>query len=1007
MIHLRHVLGSRFARCHCRRSIRANHRSSFDRLESRALFSADGFADWDAVALDEAAYDLGHILVRFQDIPRDQDLTEILPGSCLGSGFDLVPGLYQVELAPGTSVVDAVAAYQASPFVVYAQPDYHVRLEYTTNDPSFSDGDLWGLNNLGLSGSTADADIDAPEAWSITMGAPNVIVAVIDSGIDYRHPDLARNLWTNVAEVAGDGLDNDANGYIDDVHGFDFANWDGDPMDDDGHGTHVAGTIAALADNGRGVVGVSPNVQVMALKFLDASGEGYLSDAIAAINYAVSMGAQISNNSWGGGPFDRVLRDTIRNAGDGGHLFIAAAGNDDSDNDALPSYPASYRLENVISVAATNSNDRIASFSNWGATSVDLAAPGVGILSTTPGNTYATFNGTSMATPHVSGVAALLKSADPSLTTNEIKQRLLGGVDPIGQLSANRAKPTLTNGRLNAFNSLKPDLSWIGVSAAGTIEAGQPIAFSGQYRVSGSATGAFEIGYYRSTNAIFGDSDDVLLANQAVVAADGSVGVHQGSGPAFTITEPGHYYVFAALDTAAAVAEFAEDNNASLPIELSVSSVDDLPHNRAPVAIDQSITTSTNTALAGRLAATDLDGDDLTYTLVDAPAHGSVTVSLDGTFAYTPTTDYNGSDSFSFVANDGATDSTPATVSITIVDTFDSPLVKLENTTLVIEGSDGDDVVSVTGIGTGTGVYIVVTQHGTHNITGVTGNIIINLHGGHDRLAIDNAYVNGAIDIDTGDGLDTVILGSQDVVSTRTDLRVDLGTGNDTIEGKRLYIGANQIINGGDGDDRLIFDGFATPEFTLGTSAAGNASWISGNGNDTVHVVYAFIVGALTVDLGSGNDLLSVYGSAASGHVSFFGAGGSDDLVVDTNFFDADLLIDGEEHEDTILLANGLGTELVSINTRAGADRVVVRNQVAERLDIDTGSGSDSVEVRASAFDRFYALLGEDSDELTVYGNLSRFESDFDGALGDADQLFDLGNSFQANYAKRGFELFG
>jgi subtilisin family serine protease len=273
----------------------------------------------------------------------------------------------------------------------------------------------WGLNNTGQSGGKVDADIDAPEAWDITRGDGSVVVGVIDSGIDYNHPDLAGAIWTNPKEAI-DGVDNDGNGYVDDVRGWDFYSNDNNPMDDNGHGTHVAGTIAATAANGIGVAGVA-NAKVMALKFLGADGTGSTSAAIAAVNYATQMkkagvNIPLTNNSWGAGVGSTELYNAIRANADAGMLFVAAAGNGGSDqvgdnNDVTPNYPANYDVANVVSVAATDRLDNRGSFSNYGAVTVDLAAPGVTIASLAPNGGYVYMDGTSMASPHVAGAAAL------------------------------------------------------------------------------------------------------------------------------------------------------------------------------------------------------------------------------------------------------------------------------------------------------------------------------------------------------------------------------------------------------------------------------------------------------------------------------------------------------------------------------------------------------------------------------------------------------------------------
>jgi thermitase len=358
-----------------------------------------------------------------------------------------------VDLPEDLGVEEAVRRYEASPDVEYAEPDFLLQI-VAPNDPYYPR--LYGLNNTGQTGGTADADIDAPEAWSITTGDPNTVVAVIDEGVDTNHPDLQGNIWTNPDEVPGNATDDDGNGYVDDVHGYDFANddasvYDPNPISGKGdeHGTHVAGTIAAGGDNATGVVGVSWEARVMALKFLAPNG-GFTSDAIEAVNYAVANGARVSNNSWGGGVYSQALRDAIGRADASGHLIVTAAGNDGTNNATTPQYPCNYSNSNIICVAATDDSDALATFSNFGANTVDIAAPGVGILSTLPHNRYGSYSGTSMATPHVSGVAALLKSQNPRLTDSQLKARILQFAEPKNKLQGKVA----TGGRLNAEAAL-------------------------------------------------------------------------------------------------------------------------------------------------------------------------------------------------------------------------------------------------------------------------------------------------------------------------------------------------------------------------------------------------------------------------------------------------------------------------------------------------------------------------------------------------------------------------
>jgi subtilisin family serine protease len=380
----------------------------------------------------------------------------------------------------GISVKDAIALYSQDPSIEYIEPNYRISVEQTPNDPSFSE--LWGLHNTGQLGGTPDADIDAPEAWDIQTGDGSVIVGVIDTGVDYTHSDLMNNIWTNSGETPGNDIDDDSNGFVDDYYGWDFAYDDSDPFDGDGHGTHVSGTIAAEGDNGIGVVGVNWDAQIMPIKFLDDFGYGSNFDAIQSVEYAILMGADLTNNSWGGGGYSQGLYDAIAAAGAAGQLFIAAAGNDyGNNNDIYPHYPSSYDLDNIIAVAATDRYDDLSDFSNYGPTSVDLGAPGSEIYSTIPDGGYAYYDGTSMATPHVSGVAALVWAEYPDLTAAEVKEILLETTDPIPALEG----LTVSGGRLNAYNALIGDVPipnpaeihgkvWSDINGDGEPNTGEP-----------------------------------------------------------------------------------------------------------------------------------------------------------------------------------------------------------------------------------------------------------------------------------------------------------------------------------------------------------------------------------------------------------------------------------------------------------------------------------------------------------------------------------------------------
>ena len=385
-------------------------------------------------------------------------------------------------LDSNVSVKDALKKLRKNPAVLYAEPDYIVSASVTPDDSSYAS--LWGMNNTGQTGGVADADIDAPEAWDISTGSHDVVVGVIDTGVDHTHPDLIANIWTNPAEIAGDGIDNDGNGFIDDMHGISAITSIGDPMDDNGHGSHVSGTIGATGNNGLGVVGVNHNVSIIGCKFLDASGSGSLSDALTCIDYFVDLknngvNVRATNNSWGGGGFSQALSDAITSSEEANILFVAAAGNDAYDNDAQSSYPSGYPHDSVLAVASTTHTDDMSSFSQWGLTTVDLGAPGSDILSTVPGGGYASYSGTSMATPHVTGAAALAWSVNPELSAIEMKDLLMSSGDDNAALSGK----TASGKRLNVKNALDdadptPGFTLKPTPSSSTIVAGETATYS-------------------------------------------------------------------------------------------------------------------------------------------------------------------------------------------------------------------------------------------------------------------------------------------------------------------------------------------------------------------------------------------------------------------------------------------------------------------------------------------------------------------------------------------------
>lgn len=398
----------------------------------------------------------------------------------------------------GDDLLAVAKQLNARPDVEYVEANTILRVNARyPNDPSFSK--QYGMNNIGGTSGTLDADIDAPEAWDITTGSKNVVVGIIDTGVDYTHPDIAPNYWSNPGETGLDangldkrtnGIDDDANGYIDDFRGWDFANNDNDPIDDHDHGTHCAGVIGARGNDGVGVTGVNWDVSMVGIKFLTGSGSGTLEDAVKAIEYGTTLGLTLTSNSWGGGGYSETMFAAIQAANEKNVLFIAAAGNDGRDNDSSPSYPASYLVENVISVAASDFNDTKASFSNWGKQSVHVAAPGVDIFSTTKSGRYVAMSGTSMATPHVAGLAALIKAAYPSILGRDIKNRIFNSVDRI----AGWETLTASGGRVNALSALEVDtippsvVSGLTVSTAGTRSVTLSWAASGDDGHNGQAS---------------------------------------------------------------------------------------------------------------------------------------------------------------------------------------------------------------------------------------------------------------------------------------------------------------------------------------------------------------------------------------------------------------------------------------------------------------------------------------------------------------------------------------
>lgn len=431
------------------------------------------------------------VIVRFRPGTSLRTINRITDGlnDRLLDRFEFINGQAVIADEDGLSPETVAAEYRGLPEVEYAEPNFIIDLDpaesegaledegepadddppvvrrssgnathdgsgQQPNDPLFKE--QWSLLNTGQRAGKSGADVCATRAWAKTKGTRKIVVAVIDTGVDYNHQDLHNNIWTRPASLAPY---TDAElGAFDDRHGFDAADNDGDPMDDNGHGTHCAGIIGAEGDNNDGIAGVNWQVEIMGLKFLSRNGSGTTKDAIECINYVVArkkagVNVRIISASWGSTAHSRALGDAIKRAGEEGILFVAAAGNSSTDNDRQPHYPSNYQHPNVVSVAALTRLDVLARFSNYGAKTVHIAAPGAEIMSTWPRNEYEEHSGTSMATPVVSGVAALILSVSPDLSVTDLRQRLLESVDKLPSLDGKVS----SGGRVNAARAVNAE----------------------------------------------------------------------------------------------------------------------------------------------------------------------------------------------------------------------------------------------------------------------------------------------------------------------------------------------------------------------------------------------------------------------------------------------------------------------------------------------------------------------------------------------------------------------
>ena len=410
------------------------------------------------------------VMVRFRPGVKVSDIRKFAARSNdrLEDEIESVNGLVSIDDLDNADAETVAAQYRQMADVLYAEPVFEIKFDDPVqkspsdlpyrdtndnlpNDPQFAQ--QWALNNLGQDGGKSRADIDALKAWQKTHGSSEVVVAVLDSGVDYTHPDLVTNMWVrpdNIPQYTDDEL-----GAFDDRQGYDANVNAADPMDENGHGTHCSGIIGAEGNNNEGIAGINWNVEIMPLKFMGRGGFGTTKDAIEAINYAIDrkqkgVNVRVINASWGSTSKSKALEDSIRAAGENGILFVAAAGNATTDNDKRPHFPSNYDLPNVISVAALDRTDSLASFSNFGTKTVHIAAPGRDILSTWLNDEYREASGTSMAAPQVAGVAALILSSEPNLSVEKLRERLLKSVDKINSLTGKVAN----GGRLNAAKAL-------------------------------------------------------------------------------------------------------------------------------------------------------------------------------------------------------------------------------------------------------------------------------------------------------------------------------------------------------------------------------------------------------------------------------------------------------------------------------------------------------------------------------------------------------------------------
>ncbi len=812
------------------------------------------------------------LIVRFRDfvdVDQQHEIADELNGSIVRTLRHTNSAIIRI---PSQDSFNAAPRWSSHSLIEYAEPDSLGYMFVVPNDPSFDE--LWGLHNTGQSGGTADADIDAVEAWDLFTGSDTVVVAGFDSGVVVSHEDLAANIWVNPGEIAGDGIDNDGNGFVDDINGYDFVNNDNDPEDDHGHGTHTAGTFGAVTDNSIGVAGINWNLQVMANKIGNVNGP-LVSAIITAQDYVTTLKTQhginivASNHSYGTG-FSQAQSDSIQALTDAGILFVAAAGNNGTDNDVTAKYPAGYDNDRIIAVAATDHNDDIAGFSNFGLTSVDLGAPGVSILSTVPtGNVpmgdssgYNSSQGTSMAAPYVAGAVGFLAAFNPNATPDEIRQAILDGADPVTSLDG----LTVTGARLNLFESAKllapsveppppppaPEVEVVVVPKVVEILSGG----SGQDTLLGSDSFDQMNGGADSDVLKGRGGDDLLFGGGGNDAVWGGTGddVLQGQG---------------GIDSL-----FGEEGNDQLVWRLGDSS-DQLDGGAdADVVLVQGNNRNNHVDVQqnawSQLQVTDgggtiTIGDTVSNVIVDAGA-GRDTVTI------------------------GTVDQVPA-VMLTVngqggADTIDAGGRDLGAIRIQVNGGAGDDTITGSGVDDalvgGDGIDVINGEGGEDTIDGGEGSDLLSGGDGDDQLAggAGNDTLQGDDGNDQLDGED----GHDELIGS---------AGDDTLSGSN----GNDRLNGSGGDDQL-------------SGHAGRDTLLGGGGNDTLNggTDDDYLVG------NAGQDVIQ----AGHGHDRAFGGGGSDSILGD----DGDDTLDGGGGAD--FLAGGDGSD--RLNARTGDDSLLGGN---------------------------------------------------------------------------------